>query len=201
LPAKKLLNGDLLTSEEIQSPMGLGYVQAAERLGLVYLYDLNVIARLLVDYANEADAFSQTAHLPAAQFWPAMNKKADKLAVILKGKNPAYMATPWFTDPNQLAASLLRWTETRKQNYPADPIGKKDPVRGCCRDFMAFFLELYAGTIEGKPEIPDATLKGDHIKNYLAAFMGLDVANLQISFGTASPPIDPEEEDVLDEDA
>ena len=52
MPAKKKLNGDLLTSEEMQSPMGLGYVSAAERLGLIYLYELKVIAQLLVDYAN-----------------------------------------------------------------------------------------------------------------------------------------------------
>jgi hypothetical protein len=31
MAAKKKLNGDLLTAEEMQSPMGLGYVSAAER--------------------------------------------------------------------------------------------------------------------------------------------------------------------------
>ena len=90
MPAKKKLNGELLTSEEMQSPMGLGYVAAAERLGLIYLYDLKVIAQLLVDYANDAYEFSMSANLPAGKFWPALDKKADELAIILKGQNPAY---------------------------------------------------------------------------------------------------------------
>jgi hypothetical protein len=33
------LNGDLLTDEEKNSPMGLGYVSAAERLNLIYSED------------------------------------------------------------------------------------------------------------------------------------------------------------------
>src|ERR1035437_8480033 len=118
MPAKKKLNGDLLTAEEMQSPMGLGYVSAAERLGLIYLYELKVIAQLLVDYANDAYEFAQTAHVQIGphtvdQFWAALDKKADKLAVILKGKNHAYMATTWFTDPNQMAAYQITHTWRR----------------------------------------------------------------------------------------
>jgi hypothetical protein len=193
MPAKKKLNGELLTSEEMQSPMGLGYVSAAERLGLIYLYDLKVIAQLLVDYANDAHEFAQTAHAQIGphtvdQFWAALDKKADKLAVILKGKNHAYMATTWFTDPNQMAAHLSRWLETRKLDHPANPIGKKDPVRGCCRDFMAFFPELYEGAITGQGKIPDITLSAEHIKNYTAAFMGVDVATVDLPIHTGIQP-------------
>ena len=36
---KQKLNGDLLTDEEKSSPMGLGYVSAAERLNLIYNED------------------------------------------------------------------------------------------------------------------------------------------------------------------
>src|ERR1035437_252197 len=188
MPAKKKLNGELLTSEEMQSPMGLGYVAAAERLGLIYLYDLKVIAQLLVDYANDAYEFAQTACLPVEKFWPALDKKADKLAVILKGKNPAYVATSWFTDPNQMAAQLSRWMVTRKLDHSANPIGKKDPVRGCCRDFMAFFPELYEGAITGQGKIPDITLSAEHIKNYTAAFMGVDVAAVDLPIHTGIQP-------------
>ena len=196
MPTKKKLNGDLLTSEEMQSPMGLGYVSAAERLGLIYLYDLKVIAQLLVDYANDAYEFAMTAHLPVEKFWPALDKKADKLAVILKGKNPAYMATSWFTDPNQMAAHLSRWMETRKLDHPANPIGKKDPVRGCCRDFMAFFPELSEGAITGQGKIPNETLSAEHINNYAAAFMGMDAKMIKLPIHTGTQPTDsPLEED------
>ena len=204
MPAKKKMNGDLLTSEEKQSPMGLGYVSAAERLGLIYLYDLKVIAQLLVDYANDAYEFAQTAHAQIGphtgeEFWAALDKKADRLAVILKGKNPAYMATSWFTDPNQMAAQLSRWMETRELEHPANPIGKKDPVRGCCRDFMAFFPELYEGAITGQGKIPNETLSAEHINNYTAAFMGMDakMINLPIHAGTqtAEPVLEEDEED------
>jgi hypothetical protein len=34
---KAKLNTELLTPEELAMPMGLGYVAAAERLGLIYL--------------------------------------------------------------------------------------------------------------------------------------------------------------------
>jgi hypothetical protein len=190
MPAKKKLNGELLTSEEMQSPMGLGYVAAAERLGLIYLYDLKVIAQLLVDYANDAYEFAQTACLPVEKFWPALDKKADKLAVILKGKNPAYMATSWFTDPNQMAAQLSRWMETRKLDHPANSIGKKDPVRGCCRDFMAFFPELYEGAITGQGKIPDITLSAEHINNYTAAFMGMDATMIKLPIHSGTQPTD-----------
>ena len=188
MPAKKKLNGELLTSEEMQSPMGLGYVSAAERLGLIYLYDLKVIAQLLVDYANDVYEFAQTACLPVEKFWPALDKKADKLAVILKGKNPTYLATSWFTDPNQMAAQLSRWMVTRKLDHSANPIGKKDPVRGCCRDFMAFFPELYEGAITGQGKISDITLSAEHIKNYTAAFMGVDVAAVNLPIHTGIQP-------------
>ena len=195
MSAKKKLNGDLLTSEEMQSPMWLGYVSAAERLGLIYLYELKVIAQLLVDYANDAYEFAQNSHAQIGphtveEFWAALDKKADKLAVILKGKNPAYMATSWFTDPNQMAAHLSRWMETRKLDYPANPIGKKDPVRGCCRDFMAFFLELCEGAITGQGKIPDETLTAEHINNYTAAFMGMDATMIKLPIHSVTQPTD-----------
>lgn len=189
MSAKKRLNDDLLTDEEIQTPTGLGYLTAARRLGLIYLYDQQVITKLLVDYANEANKHARAPFLSVEGFWHALDKKADPLAVILKGKNPAYMAPPWFTDPNQLAASLSQWMETRKLDHPANPVGKKDPVRGCCRDFMAFFPELYEGAITGQGTIPDLTLTTEHVKSYLAAFMGADARSIQLTINTASQPI------------
>jgi len=100
------LNGDLLTDEEKGSPMGLGYVSAAERLNLIYLASPEVMLKLLVQFGNEAWEFSMTGGLPKAAFWKAMNEKAETLAIILQGKNPAYMCIPWFTDPNQMSSSV-----------------------------------------------------------------------------------------------
>ena len=115
---KQKLNGDLLTDEEKGSPMGLGYVSAAERLNLIYLASPEVMLKLLVQFGNEAWEFSMTGGLPKAAFWKAMNEKAETLAIILQGKNPAYMCIPWFTDPNQMTASLRQQLEHERPDAP-----------------------------------------------------------------------------------
>jgi|ERR1035437_1023890 hypothetical protein len=173
MPAKKKLNGDLLTAEEMQSPMGLGYVSAAERLGLIYLYELKVIAQLLVDYANDAYEFAQTAHAQIGphtvdQFWATLDKKADKLVVILKGQNPAYMATSWFTDPNQMAASRstmskARWLRMR-DGFPANPV-KTRPNTNCPQDSASHrSCSILTAPPKNQPTSPSSSLKVSSIR-------------------------------------
>jgi hypothetical protein len=178
---KQESNGDLMSDEEKYLPMGLGYAKAADRLGLIYLASGEVMLRLLVDFGNEAWNFSMNAHLAKKPFWKAMNQKADKLADILKGKNPAYMAIPWFTEPGQLRANLYSLLNHATPNDPPDAAWRKDPIRAHARAFMAFFLELSEGAIEGQGRIPNEQLVTDHIRIYAGNFLGMDAAMLSLN--------------------
>ncbi|HUD48933.1 MAG TPA: hypothetical protein VMR33_19020 [Candidatus Baltobacteraceae bacterium] len=178
---KQKTNGALMTDEEKNLPMGLGYATAADRLGLTYLASAEVMLRLLVDFGNEAFHFSMTAHLTKEPFWKAMNQKADKLADILKGKNPAYMAISWFTEPGQLRASLYSRIDQAMPNDLSDAALRKDPIRAHARAFMAFFLELSEGAIEGQGRISDAQLTADHIRKFAGSFLGMDPAMLSLN--------------------
>ena len=79
------MNQDLLTEEERAAELGLGYVMAAERLGLKYLLDPKVMLLLLFETANEVWIASKTNRLPYEDFWYAMVKKAESLTKILHG--------------------------------------------------------------------------------------------------------------------
>jgi hypothetical protein len=181
---KQKANGDLMTDEERKLPLGMGYTVAADRLGLIYLMDPGVMVRLLVDFANEAYDFSMNVRLTKGPFWRAMNQKADKLAAILKGRNSAYMAPAWFTDPNQLRASLCQQMNLAMPNDPANAAWRKDPIRAHARAFMAFFLELSEGAIDGQGRIPNKKLATDHIRKYAGGFMGMDPAILPLNLTT-----------------
>lgn len=170
---KPKMNGELLTQEEWQAPLGLGYTMAADRLGLQYLLGPEPIFSLLVEFANEAWDFSMKAHLPEGPFWKAMNRKADKLATILKGKNPAYMATPWFTDPHQLRAHLRAELQKARPNDPPNAPWRKDPIREYARNFMEFFLDLTEGAVEPQGHTSNQQLVEQHVKRYTGAFMGV----------------------------
>jgi hypothetical protein len=178
---KRKTNGALMTDEEKRLPMGLGYPMAADRLGLTYLASANVLLQLLVDFGNEAWDFSMNAHLAKRPFWKAMNQKADKLAEILKGTDPAYMAIPWFTEPEQLRASLYSKMNQAMPDDPPNAVWRKDPIRAHARAFMAFFLELSEGAIAGQGRIPDAQLTADHIRKYAGSFLGTDPTMLSLN--------------------
>jgi hypothetical protein len=192
---KQKLNGDLLTDDEKNSPMGLGYVSAAERLNLIYLASPEVMLKLLVQFGNEAWEFSMAGGLPKAVFWKGMNEKAEPLAIILQGKNPAYMCIPWFTDPNQMTASLRQQLEHERPDAPPGAAWRKNPVREHARSFMAFFLELSEGAIEGQGKIPDAQLSSEHIKKNAGAFLGMDPKMLQLNLGYSEDKQEPDNDD------
>jgi hypothetical protein len=191
---KRKLNGALLTDEEKSSPMGLGYVGAAERLNLIYLASPEAMLNLLLEFGNEAYQFSQCGGMSKRQFWKTMNEKAERLAVILQGKNPAYMAIPWFTDPNQLAAHLRCYWEDVCKDDPPEPFWKqwqKHPVRVTARAYMEFFLEILEGGIEGQGKIPDIQLMTEHIRKHAGLFLGLDPAMLQLNLEITKKPKEP----------
>lgn len=194
------LNGDLLTDEEKNSPMGLGYVSAAERLNLIYLASPEAMLKLLVQFGDEAWQFSQTAKLAFKPFWKAMNEKAEPLAKIVQGKIPAYMAIPWFTDPNQMTASLCRQLELEHPDDPPDAAWRKNPVREYARAYMAFFLELYEGTIEGQGKIPNEVLMAGHVKKYAGAFLGMDPQMLNFQLAPDDGQPEPTDDELCEKD-
>jgi hypothetical protein len=177
---KPKLNGELMTEEEMNLPMGLGFTSAARRLNLIYLASPEAMLTLLLQFGGEAWEFSQSHRMNKRQFWKTMNEKAERLAIIVQGGDPAYMAIPWFTNPSQLAASLRRQLE---QERPSDSPGagwRKHPIRACARSFMEFFLELWEGGIGGQGSIPNEQLMSAHIRRYAGMFLGMDPANLKL---------------------
>jgi len=115
-----------------------------------------------------------------------MNRKADKLATILKGRNPAYMATGWFTEPGMLRASLRAQFEKTRPNDPPDAAWRKDPIRAHARAFMEFFLDLAEGAVEGQGSISNQRLAADHFRKYVGDFMGMDPALLSLEIGMSN---------------
>jgi hypothetical protein len=184
---RQKLNSALLTDEEAQQPMGLGLLMAATRLGLKYLDGPGPILQLLTEYANEAWAFSMAGGLPARKFWSEMNKKADKLATILKGQDPACMATSWFTDPHQLRAHLYEQLEKERPNDPPNASWRKDPIREYARSFMAFYLDLSEGAVTTPSNGPAEKQAADHMRKYIGLFVNMDSSMFTlISVGGAS---------------
>lgn len=103
-----------MTAEERNAPMGFGYVLAAERLGLEYLASPHVMTELVLGVINRVImmwnqnlAAGNYAVLNPSQKLELLDV-ARELTAILAGKNPEYMAIPWFTDPTQLRAALLK---------------------------------------------------------------------------------------------
>ena len=197
--AKKLkLNCDLLTDEEKSSPMGLGYVSAAERLNLIYLASPEAMLKVLVQFGDEAWQFSQTAKLAFKPFWKAMNEKAEPLAKIVQGRNPAYLAIPWFIDPTHMTASLRQQLEQERPNDPPNAAWRKNPVREYARAYMAFFLELYEGTIEGQGKIPNEVLMAGHVKKYAGAFLGMNPQMLNFQLAPDDEQHEPTDDGLCD---
>ena len=127
------LNTELLTPKELAMEMGLGYLVAADRLGLIYLADTVAMAFLLSRFAEQAMQLSgdrDAGLLNAVQFDKALDELIDRLAKILRGKNPRYMAIPWFTDPGQLRQYIF---DTHSPACSDDPecFGRlqADPIR------------------------------------------------------------------------
>jgi hypothetical protein len=193
MATRQKLNGALLTEEEKATPIGIGYVMAARRLGLKYLDAAEVMLGLLVEFGNEAWHFSLHAGLPPKPFWKAMNKKADSLAAILKGRDPGYMATSWFTDPHQLRAHLLGELEKARPTDPPGAAWRKDPIREYARSFMAFFLELTENALVPPSSDPMEKQSADHIRKYAGAFLNMDPAMLSLQLGYNPSGVKPAE--------
>src|SRR5207245_934956 len=103
------LNGDLLTDKERTTPMGFGYAVAATRLNLIYLASIPAMEKLLRDHAKEAltlHKLCQQNALPKCELSNQIDEVTQRLAKVLRGEDPRYMAIPWFTDPKQLRQSL-----------------------------------------------------------------------------------------------
>ncbi|MFA6545185.1 MAG: hypothetical protein WCS99_12275 [Limisphaerales bacterium] len=178
------MNGDLLTDEERNTSMGLGYVMAAERLGLKYLADIKVMTELVCDMTNRAMAVWSEEQARDENFEPSpsygeqLDKMVEELAVILRGRNPRFMATPWFTDPNQLRESL--WCEYRSA-FPDDPEVASpayDPIwqqASCCVVVPYDMLDWHTkeGTLHEFPVENSA-----HVRCMVASFLGLPLESL-----------------------
>jgi len=157
-------------------PMGLGYLAAAERLGLIYLADTVGMALLLCRFAEQAGqlvADRDSGFLNAIQFDKALDELIDRLADILRGANPRYMATPWFTDPGQLQQSILDDLVPDYLNM-ADYVNtpdflarlKADPIHEYALNFLTTVIE---------PDWLEYTGLNDFISNYVRGALNIPV--------------------------
>lgn len=126
-------NEALLSPEEHEMPMEIGYAAAAERLGLIYLADVVAIAHVVSRFTEDAMKLTQdysTGLLSGAQLGKAIDELNDRLGMILNGRNPRYMATPWFTDPTQLANHIFKIHDAAYQDDPENLVNlRTDPIR------------------------------------------------------------------------
>jgi hypothetical protein len=167
------LNGDLLTDEERATPMGLGYTMAATRLNLIYLASIPAMEKLLRDHAKEALTLHKLCHqdaLPKSQLYAEVDKITQRLAKVLRGEDPRYMAIPWFTDPNQLRQSLYAQFHADFGDDPKYSGWKADPVReqACC--FLEFAVEI-ADEAETQGEFTHRI--NEHIRLNVAGLLGI----------------------------
>lgn len=176
------MNGDLLTDEERHAPMGLGYVMAAERLGLHYLADLKVMTELVCERTNRAVEIWQAAGCSDGQAmlsdlhrWE-LDQMTAELATILRGAHPRYMAIPWFTDPGQLRASLARAYE---EDFGPEDLGPNfDPIiwmAECCV-YAPFDMLNWHAADNTLDKFPAEYLT--HIRLMVANFLGMPLDSL-----------------------
>ncbi len=116
--------------------MGGGYPAAAKRLGLIYLADVVTLAHIIARYMEESLQLSEdyaAGHYSSDQIDKGIAELTDRLADILSGRNPRYMATPWFTDPTQLAHQIYMTHAAAYESEPCDPRDvtklRLDPIR------------------------------------------------------------------------
>ena len=92
--------------------------------------------------------------LKQPQFDKAVDELIDRLAEILRGENPRYMAIPWFTDADQLARSIH---DDLLQDYADQPEFlarlKADPIREQTLNFLTTITD--PGVIETESEMSD----------------------------------------------
>ena len=162
------LNTALLTPDELATPMGLGYLAAADRLGLIYLADTVAIAHLLSRFAEQAIQLSadrEAGLLNVDQFDRALDDFVDRLAEILRGENPRYMAIPWFTDTHQLRQCILG---AHSPAYSNDPESwarlQADPIREESLLFLTAVIE---------PEVFDYVELADFIAGFVHEILNI----------------------------
>ena len=185
------LNGDLLTDEERATPMGLGYSMAATRLNLIYLASIPAMEQLLRDHAKEALTLyklCQQDALPKSQLYNEVDKITQRLAKVLRGEDPRYMAIPWFTDPNQLRQLLYDQHHACFGDDPEFSGWQADPVR----EQASYFLEAAMEIVEDATE---ATLKeemvqqfNDHVRRHVALFLDISQSLYQYPSEKPGPP-------------
>lgn len=171
--------------------MGLGYVMAAERLGLEYLDGPKPILNLLVDFGNKACAVNMKCYPSEGEGRKALGRTADELATILKGRNPSYMATTWFTDPKLLRAHLRRKLEEGWASDAPAAVRHKDPIIEFSRYFVEFFIDLTEGAVAGQGQIPNERLAAEFIRKCAGAICDIDPAMLPLELGFGPPETRP----------
>ena len=175
-PSEPPLNGDLLTDEELSTPMGFGYSLAAKRLGLIYLASIPAMEKLLRDHAQEALNFlklCQQDALPKAELFNRVGEVTDRLAKVLRGEDHRYMAIPWFTDPNQLRQTLYDDFYSSFGDDPELSGWKADPIHEQALCFLEHIVEIADEATDATTEEELLHQFNDHTRRNVAVFLGI----------------------------
>jgi hypothetical protein len=170
------LNGDLMTPEERATEPGIGMLVAAERLGLIYLAKIPTMEKLLRDHAKEAVELlelSEQGGLTESQLFDSVEEVTQRLAKILRGEDPRYMAIPWFTDPNQLRQVLYDQYHASFGEDPEYTDWQADPVREACAGFLIGVIEILRGATEATPQEEILRQFNEHVRVSVALFLGI----------------------------
>ncbi len=187
-------NADLLTAEERATEPGIGMLMAATRLGLTYLADISTMEKLLRDHAKEAvTLFERCQHdgLAKCDLYNRVDEVTQRLAKILRGEDPRYMAIAWFTDPNQLRKVLYSQMHACFGDDPNRSGWKADPIREQASYFLEATIEILEDAGETTPKEEILQQFNDHVRRHVALFLNIPESLYQ--YPSQEPGVQPED--------
>jgi hypothetical protein len=177
--ATPALNAGLMTAEEHTLEPGVGMLLAASRLGLIYLANISTMEKLLLEHAQEAVKLfevSQEDAVAKSQLNNRIEELAQRLARILRGEDPRYMATAWFTDPHQLRQVLYEQLHAEFGEDSDEDDWTTDPMRAQCSWFLKGVVLILEAATDATPQEQITQQFTDHIRRHVALFLNLPEA-------------------------
>jgi hypothetical protein len=187
-------NADLLTAEEKATEPGIGMLMAATRLGLTYLADISTMEKLLRDHAKEAVTILEHCQhnaLAESELYKRVEEVTQRLAKVLRGEDPRYMATAWFTDPNQLRQVLYDQHYSYFGDNPELSGWQGDPIREQVSYFLETVVQILAEAAETTPKEEILQQFNEHVRWHVARF--LNIPDSLYQYPPQEPDVQPED--------
>lgn len=123
---------NLMTTQEKMLGMGMGALQAAERLGMTYLANIDTVKALLEEYRQKAVQALSDHSDDQDTFGSMIDRLTVELTAIFSGQHDRYFAIEWFS-AEQLGAFLIKHGDIGEEVTEANAIaaGAKAFLTAC----------------------------------------------------------------------